>query len=247
MNHIEGFLLLHKPPGITSFDCIYRVRRLVGRHLKVGHTGTLDAFASGLLIIAINRTATRHIQKMMELDKQYRARVKLGQLTDSLDFTGELLAESEPPPVTADDCQKSMADFGCQYLQTPPIYSALQYQGRRLSRMARGGEFSDEQLHAIAALKKRTVLIQSLTLEQFSFPYFAFQAHVSHGTYIRSLANDIAQKLGTYATTHELVRTAIGAFKLEQAVKLEELERDEDVAGRIIPVEDMLERIGLRS
>ncbi len=241
MNSIEGFLLLHKPSGITSFDCVYKVRKLIGRHHKAGHTATLDAFASGLLILAISRSATRHVQKLMELDKKYVATAKFGQLTDTLDRTGAVIEEIDLPPIAAPAIKKVMAELGSGYLQTPPIFSALQYEGRRLSHMARCGEFSMIQMQEIASAKQRAIVIHALTLIDLTLPYFSFTAHVSHGTYIRSMANDIAKRLGSCATTYTLERTAIGPFVLDQAAQLEELVCADDVVERLISVAKMLE------
>lgn len=239
-NQITGFLLINKKPGLTSFQCIGAVRRILGRTYKIGHTGTLDAFASGLLIIAIARTATRHIQKIMQLDKRYYARAKLGQLTDTLDYTGVLLAAEEGPRCTQEIFEEACASFGSEYAQTPPIFSALKFEGVRLSTLARGEKISKQELETIAKEKTRVVKLYHLELHALEYPYFALHAHVSHGTYIRVLMEDIAQKLQTHATTYELERTAIGPFNLSDAATLDELVTLEDIQARLVSPEKMI-------
>lgn len=239
-NSIEGFILLNKPHGVTSFYCVNKIKRILGRGCKVGHAGTLDSFATGLLIIGINRTATRHIKKIMELDKQYTAKGKLGQLTDTLDFTGERLQEEDVSHITFDMVNTAVKSFGKQYKQIPPIYSALKYQGWSLSELARKEKLSSEKLKEIVMKKARVVTLYSLELLDVAIPYFTIKTHVSHGTYIRVLINDIAHKVGTYATTYELERTAIGPFLLQKAVSFKQLKTIEDIQQHSIAIDTML-------
>lgn len=239
---LAGFLLVRKPTGVSSFFCVKRIKHILGKRAKVGHAGTLDSFATGLLIIAIDRTATRRIDELMQLDKVYVAQAKLGQLTDTLDFTGELL-EDESVSVTREQLEDAIASFGAEYLQTPPIFSALKVSGRRLSELARSGKKSAEELRAIARRKIRTVQLHKLELQKFEPPFFTVYAHVSHGAYIRTLMEDIAQKLGTHATTHELSREAIGPFTLERAIEMDSLDCQDAIQRNLLSLDQVFAKL----
>ena len=245
---MEGFLLVHKPAGVTSRHCVNHIFNVIksstGNKAKIGHAGTLDLFASGLLIIGISRTATREIDRIMTLNKTYHARARLGELTDTLDCTGTVLA------VENTICQDMLmplaaaaADFDAEYLQMPPLYSALKYQGNRLSDLARSNYLSPEELHHILRNKRRMVEIHHLAIDACKAPFFTVRAHVSHGTYIRSLVDDIAQRIHMRATTHELVRKSIGPFSLDKAVALLDIVGIQDIEKNIVSVETMLQRI----
>lgn len=242
---LAGFLLINKPKDISSFACIRILQKLLGQKKGIGHTGTLDPFATGLLIIALDRTATKHIDKFLKLDKTYIAKGKLGELTDTLDYTGTVIAESNAWHITQDDILDALKQLGKEYLQTPPLFAALKHQGTPLYQLARDKELSHEELTAITKQKQRMVLFHALELLDFDAPYFTLKAQVSHGTYIRSLLNDIAKLKSSHATTYELERTAIGTFCLEQAIELDALKSYEDVINTIIPIDRMLKLLEL--
>ena len=255
---IEGFLFINKPTGITSFDCIRHIKRIITQpspkatagcpltnqknnkkvveRTKIGHAGTLDPFATGLLIIGVGRNATKYLSMVMKTDKQYIATGKLGVLTDSLDKTGTIIESTEIPKITKEQLIECIAALGTSYTQTPPAYSALKYKGTPLYKLARKGEKA-EKLSKIIESKKRTVPLYCLELIDFDTPYFTIKADVSHGTYIRSLVNDIAQQCDTYATTWELSRTKIGPITLEQSVNLDEIKTIDDVKMHLISVD----------
>jgi tRNA pseudouridine55 synthase len=235
---ISGFLLVDKPTGRTSSDCVQEIRDIAGRKSRVGHAGTLDAFATGLLVVGISRAATKNLSDIMVLDKVYRARAKLGQLTDTLDLTGIAL-EEQTPTVTLEQLQQAITALGTGYKQTPPVYSALKYQGKTLSRLARKESLSQDMLKKIAEEKSRDINLYSCVLLDFNMPFFSIEAHVSHGTYIRSLVNDIACQCNTYATTHELRRLTIGPFAVEKAKPLRELNNVETIQHNLISLEEM--------
>lgn len=239
---IEGFILINKPAGLTSFQCVSRIKRLIGKGARVGHSGTLDCFATGLLIVAISRKATREIDKIMKLDKWYLAQAKLGELTDSLDINGALI-EEKSVEITREQLEQAIRSFGTGYEQIPPLYSALKHQGKNLSDLARRGSMSAEQLTSITAEKKRFINLYSVELQEFAPPFFTILAHVSHGTYIRSLMNDIAQRVGTVATTHELQRTIIGPFKVSDACDLYEIDSREKLEEKLISCDVILAQI----
>lgn len=233
-----GFLLVDKPNGRTSSDCVLEIRNIVGRKSRVGHAGTLDAFATGLLIIGVGRTATKNLSDIMTLDKIYHARAKLGQLTDTLDLTGIVL-EEQMPHISREQLDQAIKILGSGYKQTPPVYSALKHQGKALSRLARKEVLSAETLQKITEEKSRDINLYSCKLLDFTAPFFTIEAHVSHGTYIRSLMNDIARQCNTYATTHELRRLVIGPFSVDAAKPLRELNSIENIQNNIISVQAM--------
>jgi len=235
---VVGFLLVDKPNGMTSSDCVQEIRSLVGRKTRVGHAGTLDAFATGLLVLGISRAATKHLSSIMTLDKTYEARAKLGQLTDTLDITGRTVKQEECS-IAREQMENAIALLGAGYKQTPPVYSALKYQGKALSRHARIDSLDENALVSIAQEKSRDVHIYSCELLDFQLPFFSVRARVSHGMYMRSFMNDLAEKCGTFATTHELRRLTIGSFDVKNALPLKAFKSADDVSGNLISLEDM--------
>jgi tRNA pseudouridine55 synthase len=227
-----GFLLINKPIGISSYGCIGHIKRILKQALhpkvKIGHAGTLDPFASGLLVVAIGREATRLVSAIMVMEKTYVATGKCGELTDTLDLTGSVIETSAVIP-TEQAISTALASFGSSYEQIPPLYSALKHQGDPLYALARRGKVDVEDLQEIAKTKKRTVQFYQLDLISYQVPFFTIQTRVSHGTYIRTLINDIAVRAGSCATTYALTRTAIGLFTVEQATTLNDLNTIDDI------------------
>jgi tRNA pseudouridine55 synthase len=212
---------------------VQHIKRLLPtRSVKVGHAGTLDPFATGLLLICVGRECTKSIKKLFDLDKTYVVKAKLGELTDTLDPTGEIIKTCDTSHVTKKMLEDTIKNFGTTYEQTPPIFSALKHKGSPLYKLARTKKLSVEELEKIIETKKRIVTIHELKLLDFDLPYFSFLARVSKGTYIRSLANDITKKVDSCATTHELERTHIGTFSLKNSTNLEEITSYE----KILPI-----------
>lgn len=228
---------------MTSYSLISRLKWIIGERVRIGHAGILDMFASGLLIVGIGRVATRELDQCMKLTKRYRAKGKLGQLTDSLDYQGVSLINETPPLITAEQFQSLIASFGNSYEQTPPVFSALKHGGVCLSDLIRRGKKTVQEIERVVQFKKRTVEIHELTLVDFSHPYFTIEAQVSHGTYIRSLVHDLAKKIGTHATTYALERTHIGPFSMADATSLDVITAYDDIKKYLIGVSNMLERI----
>jgi tRNA pseudouridine55 synthase len=233
--NIVGFLLINKPKNLTSRDCINKLQKLLPKKTKIGHAGTLDIFATGLLIVGIGREATRFFKYLMKLDKQYVAQAKLGQLTNTLDCTGELVKTCDKL-VTAEQIEQSIHSFGDNYNQIPPLFSALKWKGERLSDLTRSEKRLDKSLDFILRTKQKNVDLYDIKLMHFNFPELTLFAHVSHGTYIRALVNDIAQQCDSCATTYELERVAIGPFEVSESVGLQLLHSIEDVQKNIIDV-----------
>jgi len=237
-----GFLLINKPKGANSFRAVAQIRRILGnRKLKAGYAGTLDPFATGLLIVGLQRQATRLLHVITRWDKKYIARAKLGECTDTLDNTGQVI-EITDAPVKEEQLFAALKRLGKQYSQTPPIYSALKHNGVPLYKLARHKKKPVDALYAAAETKKRMVTLHELVLHEFCPPFFTLQAHVSHGTYIRTLINDIARSAHSFATTHDLERTAVGKITLDQAVCLDSIKTPEDILENLIEIEEFSAR-----
>lgn len=240
---LEGFLLINKPTGITSFDCIRHIRKIIGRSVKIGHAGTLDPFASGLLIIALSRTATREINKLETTYKRYAARAKLGELTDTLDPTGTVLTTCPINHITRESLEQACQKLQPEYIQIPPIYSALKYKGAALYALIKDNKMSHDELEAIAVTKQRIVTLKNIDITEYKSPYFSIDATVSGGTYIRSLMNDLARKLNSCATTITLERTAIGPFSLANSCTLNQLSTYDDIQNHLFSVDEYIKQL----
>lgn len=234
---MTGYLLIDKPKDFTSFQCINHIKKIIKIKTKIGHTGTLDPFATGLLIICIGREATKEISTLLNLDKTYIVTAKLGELTDTLDKTGAIIEEKEKI-ASKEEIEHAMSALGSEYVQTPPIYSALKYKGQPLHKLARKKKIAPSKLEEIIKEKSRKVQLYNLEFTEYSPPFFTFSAHVSKGTYVRSLANDIAQRAGSYATTYELQRTKIGKITLEKAIALNKIQTIEDIEKYLLDKEE---------
>lgn len=224
-----GILVVDKPTGPTSHDVVDVVRRHTGLR-RVGHTGTLDPMASGVLVLCVGR-ATRLVEYFTSHEKRYQAKVLLGQATDTYDATGRITSRGEVA-VERDGLEQALTRFRGPIRQRPPAYSAVHSGGRRAHELARLG-------HAVD-LPERPVTIHQLTLLRFDSPLVELEVHCSSGTYIRSLAHDLGRQLGCGAHLGALRRTATGIFSLEQAVTLEQLARAPDWHTLLRPVEDGL-------
>jgi tRNA pseudouridine55 synthase len=225
---LEGILLVDKPQGCTSHDVVDRVRRKLGLR-RVGHAGTLDPMATGLLIILVGR-ATKASAYLMSLDKVYEGRMLLGQTTDSQDADGALLNQSPVPALSAEALQAQMQLFVGDQYQTPPMFSAKKVAGKPLYKLARQGQTIDRE--------PRFIHVGAFDLLQWDSPFASFRVQCSKGTYIRTLAHDLGQKIGCGAHLVGLRRTATHAFTLDQALPLSELEAMplSALAQRLVPV-----------
>lgn len=209
-------ILLNKPEDLTSFSAVARVRRILGEK-RIGHTGTLDPMATGVLPLLTGR-ASRLSSLMLDSDKSYRATVRLGVVTDTLDITGNVL-ETRNVLVSDSDLSTTLSHFLGKISQVPPMYSALKKDGVRLYDLARQGIEIERSA--------REVEIKNITLvKRLSETDFIIDVTCSKGTYIRTLAGDIGERLGCGACLLALCRTAVSGFKLEECVTLEELEKN---------------------
>jgi tRNA pseudouridine55 synthase len=215
----DGILLVAKPTGITSHDAVDEVRRVLGMR-KVGHAGTLDPMASGLLLMGVGR-ATRLLRFLGDMEKEYEGTGHLGTETDTLDALGRVIRTS-PVDVSEQALRDAMAALEGESEQRPPAYSAVKVGGRRLYQAARRGE----ELEAPG----RIVMVKRFDLAELSGADFRFRVICSAGTYVRVLVADVGKRLGTGAHLTRLVRTRIGPFRLDDAAP-------PDRRGTLLPVE----------
>ena len=214
MSMLEGILNLNKQPGPTSHDVVDHVRKLTGIR-RVGHAGTLDPLAAGVLLVCIGR-ATRVAEYLMAGHKVYRARVRLGISTDTYDAEGTVTSEA-PVEVNRVQVEAALSSFRGVIAQVPPVYSAIKHRGTSLHRLARRG-VAVEQI----PLKARQVEILRLELTAWEPPECTLEVTCSSGTYVRALAHDLGQALGCGAHLSGLIRLASGRFHVEDAITLEE-------------------------
>lgn len=212
----EGILLINKPRGRSSFSIVAQVRRLSGIR-KVGHAGTLDPEAEGLLIVLVGKEYTKQSDKFLKLDKTYEFTLKLGENSTTGDEEGEKVVVSSNS-LASEPSEKAILDvlegLHGKISQTPPIYSAIKVDGQRAYKLAAKGQKPD--------LKPRQIIINKLELLDYNYPYLKLRADVSSGTYIRSLGEAIGEQLGTGAYCTEIVRTRIGEYRLEDAIVLKD-------------------------
>jgi tRNA pseudouridine55 synthase len=226
---MRGVLNVNKPSGITSYDVIRRLKPLFNTR-RLGHAGTLDPLASGVLLILVNE-ATKIADYLQIPDKEYVAEIRLGIRTDTDDITGRVLAEKPVAGITREQVLSALAQFKGEIEQVPPDFSALKVRGERSYRLARKGETVE---HAPRKVTVRELELVELRTADYGLrgPMIRLRAVVSSGTYVRALARDLGEKLGCGATLQSLVRTRVGEFLLENAVVIE----DPDLVSRLIPV-----------
>ena len=214
---IDGVLNLNKPAGITSRDVVNAVQRLTGRKTRVGHAGTLDPLARGVLVVPVG-AATRLIEYVQQMPKTYRAEFLLGCHSDTEDTDGEVTQVDSPRIPSEEAIRTALPQFTGKILQRPPTYSALRVAGKRAYDLARRGHSVD--------LKPREIEVYRLVLDSYDYPKMALTIQCGSGTYVRSLGRDLAEALGTAAVMSALQRTAIGSFRVEDAVAPDSLAPD---------------------
>ena len=220
-----GFLNIRKPAGPSSFDVVARVRRRLPRRTKIGHTGTLDPFADGVLVMALGH-ATRLTDLLHRQPKQYRAEITLGASSPTDDPEGQIVLHPDLPPPSQDLLREALQRFEGTILQTPPAHSAARVDGRRAYALARAGQAVD--------LRPREVTLHALRLVDYAFPRAIVEVTCSTGTYIRSLARDLGQACGTRGYCSALTRTHVGPFSLGGAM---DSDADDPAVHLISPLE----------
>ena len=213
---VVGLLNLNKPSGMTSREAINRLQRLLPRKTKIGHAGTLDPLAQGVLVTCIG-TATRLIDYIQHMPKCYTGTFLLGRESPTEDIDGEVEELADPPVLTRQEILIAAASFVGRIEQRPPVFSAIKVKGRRAYDLARAGKDVD--------LAARPVDVYRLEVVAYDYPELTLEVECGSGTYIRSLGRDLARSLGTGAVMSRLVRTAIGDFSLSKAVDPTSLER----------------------
>ena len=210
----EGLILnVFKPAGMTSFDVVRDIRQKLGLK-KVGHAGTLDPMAEGILLVMLGK-ATRKSSELSSLKKAYRAGILLGKETDTYDITGKVVRSGDASGVSLDMIRAILDKFTGEIEQVPPMYSALKRKGHRLYKLARQG--------IKVALEARPVFIYDITILSWNNPHLMLDVVCSKGTYVRSLAHDLGVELGCGACLESLLRTAVGEYRVEDSVGLSEI------------------------
>src|SRR3989339_242554 len=210
---MENILLINKPSGITSYDVI-RVKKRKYNPGKIGHAGTLDPLASGLLIVLIG-AATKESEKFMSLKKRYIVKIQLGIKTDTGDLEGKVINKLEIPVLNKIKIEKVLKKFKGKIKQIPHIYSAIKYKGKKLYEYARAG--------IQVKIKPRIIEIYRIKILNYSTKELELEVDCSKGTYIRKLAEDIAEKLGTCGVVSKLIREKIGKYSIADSIKLDNI------------------------
>lgn len=228
----DGILIINKEAGYTSSDVVAKLRGILHTR-KIGHTGTLDPAAVGVLPVCIG-SATKAVEYLTDHDKEYRAVLELGVTTTTQDLTGDVIEKRDVSGLTQERIREAVRSFEGDILQVPPMYSALKVNGVRLYEMARKGQTVER--------KARPVHIERATVDAVRLPYVDLTIVCSKGTYIRTLCEDIGKALGVGGAMAHLLRTRVGAFGLEEALTLSEVEKKAKsgtIDALIRPVEDV--------
>lgn len=233
---MNGIINVYKEKGYTSHDVVAILRKIAGQK-KIGHTGTLDPDATGVLPVCLGR-ATKVCDLLTDHDKTYEAVLLLGKTTDTQDISGEILKEQPTDHLNEAEVTKVIENFKGTYDQIPPMYSALKVNGKKLYELAREGKTVER--------KSRKVTIYQIHIKKIQLPRVRMEVTCSKGTYIRTLCHDIGNRLGTGGCMEELTRTKVGRFELKDSLKLEEL-RDLAQNGRLedalIPLDQMFSEL----
>lgn len=226
---MKGIINIYKPQNFTSHDCVAIVRRIVGVK-RVGHTGTLDPMATGVLPICIG-PATRIMEYLDHDRKEYRCTMELGISTDTCDIWGNVLDKKQIDHLTREEIRDAFLPFSGKITQVPPVYSALKVKGKKLYEYARAGEEVE--------IRPRTVTIHALEVEEIQGSKITFRVVCSKGTYIRSICRDVGESLGMGGTMSGLIRLASGVFRIEDAVGIDRLRQmsSQEVAAIILPTD----------
>ena len=220
---MNGIILIDKEKGLTSRDIVNKVVKILGTK-KIGHTGTLDPIATGLMVLCVNE-GCKLVELLTGCDKEYIAKVRLGIKTDTYDITGKVIEKNEQYQINKEKLIDVLNSFIGEYYQEVPLYSAIKVNGKKLYEYAREGKHVKLPLHLVK--------IKNINLLSLSNDTFSFSVTVSSGTYIRSLINDISSRLGIYMTMEELRRTRVGKFNVDECSELSNI--------KIIPIDECLD------
>ena len=229
---IHGVINIHKEKGYTSHDVVAKLRGIVGQK-KIGHTGTLDPDATGVLPVCLGK-ATKLCDMLTDKNKTYETVMLLGKVTDTQDISGTVLNESPTDMLDEDTVKTVILSFVGDYMQVPPMYSALKVNGKKLYELAREGVEVER--------KARPVTILDIEIKEINLPRVRMEVSCSKGTYIRTLCHDIGEKLGCGACMEELIRTRVSRFKLEDSLTLsqvQELKEAGNIDQILVPIDEM--------
>lgn len=230
---MDGVIVIRKEKGFTSHDVVAKLRGIL--HMKkIGHTGTLDPDAEGVLPVALGK-ATRLVDMITDKEKTYEAVMRLGVVTDTQDMSGTVLSQTTELSVTEEELCTVVSSFVGDYMQVPPMYSALKVNGKKLYELAREGKTVER--------KPRPVHFYEIEILDINFPLVRFRVTCSKGTYIRTLCHDIGEKLGCGAAMESLLRTKVGRFTLDDAITLaqtEEAVQEGTIESKILGIEEIL-------
>ena len=230
---MDGVIVIGKEKGFTSHDVVAKLRGIL--HMKkIGHTGTLDPDAEGVLPVALGK-ATRLVDMITDKEKTYEAVMRLGVVTDTQDMSGTVLSQTTELSITEEELCTVVSSFVGDYMQVPPMYSALKVNGKKLYELAREGKTVER--------KPRPVHFYEIEILDISFPLVHFRVTCSKGTYIRTLCHDIGEKLGCGAAMESLLRTKVGRFTLDDAITLaqtEEAVQEGTIESKILGIEEIL-------
>lgn len=229
---IHGIINVYKEKGFTSHDVVSKLRGIVGQK-KIGHTGTLDPDATGVLPVCLGK-ATKLCDLLTDKNKTYEAVLLLGKTTDTQDITGEVLEEKSTEALTEEKVREAIEGFIGDYEQIPPMYSALKVNGKKLYELAREGKVIER--------KARLVKILDIQILEIDLPKVRMEVSCSKGTYIRTLCHDIGEKLGCGGCMESLIRTRVSTFRIEDAKTLDEIEtlkQEGKLAELLVPIDAM--------
>lgn len=229
---IHGVINIHKEKGYTSHDVVAKLRGIVGQK-KIGHTGTLDPDATGVLPVCLGK-ATKLCDMLTDKNKTYETVMLLGKVTDTQDISGTVLSETQTNMLDEESVKAAIMSFVGDYMQVPPMYSALKVNGKKLYELAREGVEVER--------KARPVTIHDIEIKEINLPRVRMQVSCSKGTYIRTLCHDIGEKLGCGACMEELIRTKVSRFKLEDSLTLsqvQELKEAGNLDKILVPIDEM--------
>lgn len=229
---IHGIINVYKEKGFTSHDVVAKLRGIVGQK-KIGHTGTLDPDATGVLPVCLGK-ATKLCDLLTDKNKTYEAVLLLGKTTDTQDITGEVLEEKSTEALTEEKVREAIEGFIGDYEQIPPMYSALKVNGKKLYELAREGKVIER--------KARLVKILDIQILEIDLPKVRMEVSCSKGTYIRTLCHDIGEKLGCGGCMESLIRTRVSTFRIEDAKTLDEIEtlkQEGKLAELLVPIDAM--------
>lgn len=229
---VHGVINIHKEKGFTSHDVVAKLRGIVGQK-KIGHTGTLDPDATGVLPVCLGK-ATKLCDMLTDKNKTYETVMLLGRATDTQDISGEVLKEHATEDLTEEMVQDAILSFVGEYMQVPPMYSALKVNGKKLYELAREGIEIER--------KARPVTILDIQIMEINIPRVRMEVFCSKGTYIRTLCHDIGEKLGCGACMEELVRTRVSRFELKDSLTLSQVQELREIGQLeevLVPIDEM--------